>query len=72
MKAHVSDAGRGPAVPPKPRAPKAGAAAWVVAALILLSVIPLAGGAHRLSQLAGGAAITPANARFFASPLPVV
>ncbi len=72
MKANVSDAGGGPAVPPKPSAPKAGAAPWVVAALLLLSVIPLAGGAHRLTQLAGGAAITPANARFFAAPLPVV
>jgi uncharacterized membrane protein len=45
---------------------------WLVAAgLILLSVIPLAGGAFRLSELAGGAPITPSNARFFASPIPV-
>lgn len=73
MNTNVSDAGRGSAVPPKPRAPaKAGQAPWVVAALILLSGIPLAGGAHRLTQLVGGAAITPANVRFFASPLPVV
>ena len=43
-----------------------------VAALLLLSVIPLAAGAFRLTELAGGAEITPANARFFASPLPVV
>jgi uncharacterized membrane protein len=43
-----------------------------VPALLLLSAIPLAAGAVRLTQLAGGAAITPANARFFASPLPVV
>jgi uncharacterized membrane protein len=42
------------------------------AALILLSAIPLAAGAFRLIQLASGAEITPANARFFASPLPVV
>jgi uncharacterized membrane protein len=47
--------------------------AWLVpAALIMLVVIPLAGGAYRLTQLAGGAAITPENARFFAAPLPVV
>jgi uncharacterized membrane protein len=51
---------------------KAGSATWLIAALLLLSVIPLAAGAFRLSQLAGGADITPANARFFASPLPVV
>jgi uncharacterized membrane protein len=46
---------------------------WSVpAAFILLCVIPLIGGAVRLTQLAGGAEITPANARFFAAPLPVV
>ena len=59
--------------PQKPKAPrKPRSAKWVVAALILLSAIPLAAGAFRLSQLAGGAEITPANARFFASPAPVV
>jgi uncharacterized membrane protein len=52
---------------------KAGWTAWLVpAALIILSFVPIAAGAVRLTQLAGGAAITPANARFFASPLPVV
>jgi hypothetical protein len=45
---------------------------WVPAGLILLSVIPLTFGAIRLSQLISGAEITPANARFFASPSPVV
>ena len=45
---------------------------WVPAGLILLSVIPLTFGAIRLSQLINGAEITPANARFFASPSPVV
>ena len=50
-----------------------GRAAWrVPAALILLSIIPLTMGAFRLIELAEGAAITPSNARFFASPLPVV
>jgi uncharacterized membrane protein len=83
MKANVSDQGRVPDVPqrtvggqPTPQKPKAptktGSAAWLVAALLLLSAIPLAAGAIRLTQLAGGAEITPANARFFASPLPVV
>ncbi|HMN61003.1 MAG TPA: DUF2306 domain-containing protein [Anaerolinea sp.] len=42
------------------------------AALILLSLIPLIFGAVRLAELAGGAEITPANARFFESPTPVV
>jgi uncharacterized membrane protein len=46
---------------------------WLLpVALILLSAIPLAAGAFRLNQLANGAEITPANARFFESPLPVV
>lgn len=45
---------------------------WVPTGLILLSVIPLTFGAIRLIQLFGGAEITPANARFFASPSPVV
>ena len=45
---------------------------WLIIGLILLSAIPLAGGAFRLNQLASGAEITPDNARFFASPLPVV
>ena len=83
MKANVYDEGRAPAVPQlnavgkptsrKPKAPaKAGSAKWLIAALLLLSAIPLTAGAFRLTELAGGAAITPANARFFASPLPVV
>src|SRR5262245_44979826 len=63
----------GAPMPQKPKAPsKARSAKWLVAGLILLSAIPIAAGAFRLSQLAGGAEITPANARFFASPLPVV
>jgi uncharacterized membrane protein len=37
-----------------------------------LSLIPLIFGVIRLTQLAGGAEITPDNARFFASPVPVV
>ena len=52
---------------------KAGSAAWLVpVALVVLCLIPIAGGVFRLTQLSGGAPITPANARFFASPLPVV
>ena len=48
-------------------------ASWLVpAALIALSIVPVAAGAARLVELGSGAAITPANARFFASPLPVV
>ena len=75
MKTNVYDKGRAPGAPQKTKAPagRRAAAAWLVpVALILLSIIPLAGGAFRLNQLASGAEITPANARFFGSPLPVV
>ena len=83
MKANVHDEARGLDVPQmnelgkrtsrKTKAPrKTGSAAWLVAGLIMLVAIPLAAGTLRLTQLAGGAEITPANARFFASPLPVV
>ncbi len=73
MSMTVTDQDRPSTLPQKPPAPaRAASAKWVVAALILLSAIPLAAGVFRLSQLAGGAEITPANARFFAAPLPVV
>lgn len=75
--------GRAPALPPRsaPGQPpssktatrtKAASPKWLVPALLALSAIPLAAGAVRLAELAGGAAITPANARFFAAPVPVV
>lgn len=48
-------------------------AAWLVpAALLLLSAVPIAAGAFRIAELTGGADVTADNARFFASPLPVV
>lgn len=84
MKANVYDKGLAPDAPQlnevgkprsqKPKAPaKAVWAAWLVpAGLIVLSLIPVIAGAVRLTQLAGGAEVTPANARFLASPLPVV
>ena len=86
MKANIYDEGRAPDVPhlaaigaggkptpQKTKAPaKAGSAKWLIAGLLVLSAIPMVAGAFRLTELTGGAAITPANARFFASPLPVV
>lgn len=45
---------------------------WLVAALLVLSAIPVAAGVFRLSQLASNPEITPANARFVTAPLPVV
>ena len=73
MKANVYDKGQAPTGTQKTKAPsKKRSWVWLVIGLILLSAIPLAGGAFRLSQLSSGAEITPDNARFFASPLPVV
>jgi uncharacterized membrane protein len=40
--------------------------------LIALSLVPVAAGAARLGQLAGGATVTPENARFVAVPAPVI
>ncbi len=48
-------------------------AEWLMlVGLILLSLVPMVAGAARMTQLATGAEITPENARFFASPIPVV
>jgi uncharacterized membrane protein len=46
---------------------------WVVpAALIFLTLIPVVAGGVRLTELTGGAPITPRNERFFNAPIPVV
>ncbi|MDI1463177.1 DUF2306 domain-containing protein [Catellatospora sp. KI3] len=46
---------------------------WLVpAGLVLLTLIPAAGGGARLAQLFGGAEVTQENARFFAAPVPVL
>jgi hypothetical protein len=48
-------------------------AEWIIPTLlIVLSLVPVLAGAARLSELASGAQVTPDNARFFASPIPVV
>jgi uncharacterized membrane protein len=74
MEANVYDNGQTPAVPqaPKATARKARAVWLVPALLVLFSLCPLTFGVIRLNELARGAEITPANARFFASPSPVV
>ena len=84
MEANVYDKSRAPEAPQlnepgKPELRKAKVPArkrtadWlVILGLLLLSFIPIAGGAHRLTQLTDGTEITPANARFFASPPPVI
>jgi uncharacterized membrane protein len=46
---------------------------WLIpAGLLILSAVPVIAGAVRLTELSGDAEVTAANARFFASPLPVV
>jgi uncharacterized membrane protein len=84
METNVYDEGRAPELPlrnesgkPAPRKDKAPArrrsAEWlVIVGLLALSFIPISAGAFRLTQLSSGAQITPANARFFASPPPVI
>jgi hypothetical protein len=48
-------------------------AEWLVpTALIVLSSVPLVAGALRITELTGGAEVTQENARFFASPFPVM
>ncbi|MFI7546599.1 DUF2306 domain-containing protein [Actinoplanes sp. NPDC049599] len=44
----------------------------VTVGLLVLSAVPVIAGASRVTQLTAGAAVTPANERFFAVPLPVV
>ncbi|MCD2443004.1 DUF2306 domain-containing protein [Agromyces sp. SYSU K20354] len=65
LSAHVG--GASPSRPAsKPRAH------WLApTGLILLSLVPIAAGAFRLTELTSGGAVTPANARFFDSPVPV-
>lgn len=46
---------------------------WLIpAGLLLLSAVPAIAGVVRLAELSGDAEVTAANARFFASPLPVM
>ncbi len=45
---------------------------WVPGLLVLLSLVPVLAGLSRIAELGRGAAVTPANARFFAVPLPIV
>ncbi len=83
MNVNVSNEGRAADVPPRtaevttpsrnPKAPaRARSAVWLMAGLLIVSGCPLIFGVLRLIQLAGGAEIMPARARFDASPLPVV
>jgi hypothetical protein len=52
--------------------PKPPRTRWLVpASLILLSLVPIIAGASRLKDLTGGQ-LTPDNARFFDSPIPVL
>ena len=52
---------------------KTNKADWIAPiGLIMLSLVPVIAGAARVAELTSGAEITAANARFFASPVPVL
>lgn len=58
---------------PQPSPPSVAERPWrVPLLLLLLCAIPLGAGVVRLVTLSRGEVITPDNARFFASPLPIV
>lgn len=55
------------------QSPKSLRSDWLVpAGLILLSVVPAFVGSLRLAEIARGATVTPANARFLSAPIPIV
>ncbi len=45
---------------------------WVPISLIVLSLVPVAAGAFRVTQLASGGEVNEGNARFFDAPVPVI
>jgi hypothetical protein len=51
---------------------RAGSRWWVPAGLLALSLVPAAAGALRTAELTAGAPVTEENARFFASPVPIL
>jgi uncharacterized membrane protein len=62
------DAGSGPA----PGRGRRWAGWWVVPGLLALAFIPVLGGAGRLVEVLGGPEVLPTDARFAASPIPLV
>jgi hypothetical protein len=57
----------------RPLARRGARGRWLVpAGLIFVSLIPVFFGTARLAELMGGAEVTPANHRFFDSPIPVL
>ena len=60
-------------VPAQPRRPGVRRTRWwVPASLVALAAIPVLGGTGRLVELLGGPTVLPADARFAASPVPLV
>lgn len=45
---------------------------WTPAGLVLLSLVPAIAGTARITEVAGGAELTPENARFLTAPIPVL
>lgn len=44
----------------------------IITGLLLFALVPMLGGAFRITELSTGANVTPENARFFGDPVPVV
>jgi uncharacterized membrane protein len=71
MKSHTTSIEK--RTPPQPPSKTWYQSEWLVpAGLLLLALIPALAGTFRLVELGSGADITEENARFFASPAPVV
>jgi hypothetical protein len=61
------------ATPTPARPTRSSGRAWLIpAGLIVLSLVPILAGAFRITDLTTGGEITPANERFFSSPIPVI
>ena len=70
MSQHVAAVAR--SAPPRRRGGRTWSSWGVPAALMVLGTIPVIAGSLRLVELSGGASTMPSDARYDASPLPVV
>jgi uncharacterized membrane protein len=67
---HGSQPGTGSTPVPDRGRPRTGW--WVPPALLALALIPVAGGTGRLIEVLGGPEVLPTDARFTASPIPLI
>ena len=62
----------GPVAAPVPGRERPRLQGWVPAGLLALALVPVLGGAGRLVEVLGGPELLPTDARFAASPVPLV